>query len=356
MLSAEILITNGVTVRSVNGAANTIIDGNGSVRCVSLSHPNAVLEGFAVRGGHGGGVYCGPGSSVRRCVISDNVTDGYGGGVFCNGGIVQNCLIIGNSSSRNEGGGVYCSSGLVQNCTILGNHADEDGGGIMGYNGGLVENSIICFNTSGESGADCYGSIVRYSCSPLLTSGEGNIAGTPQFADFAAADYHLQSGSPCVDAGVNQACMSDADDLDGNPRIINAVVDMGAYEIDLPDSPDYDGDGLKNNEERLIYGTSHIDFDSDDDGISDGDEVLRTDTDPTNAASLLVLTNVMLQGTSIRVDWQGGSDATQVIECCDDLVTTNWIPIYTNTPPTLTNYIIDAGVTNPALFYRIRIP
>jgi len=72
--------------------------------------------------------------------------------------------------------------------------------------------------------------------------GEGCIDADPLFAD---ADGRLSLGSPCIDTGSNAALPPDtADldgdgdttepiplDLDGNARIFNGVVDMGAYEL-----------------------------------------------------------------------------------------------------------------------------
>jgi hypothetical protein len=46
----------------------------------------------------------------------------------------------------------------------------------------------------------------------------------------ACGDYHLQSGSPCIDIGDNSVVEPDATDLDGNERIIDGIVDMGAFE------------------------------------------------------------------------------------------------------------------------------
>jgi hypothetical protein len=36
--------------------------------------------------------------------------------------------------------------------------------------------------------------------------------------------------SPCVNTGSNQDWMTNAVDLEGNARILNNIVDMGAYE------------------------------------------------------------------------------------------------------------------------------
>lgn len=47
-----------------------------------------------------------------------------------------------------------------------------------------------------------------------------------------ALDYHLQGTSPCADIGDNLLLPSGIKtDLEGNPRILNAIVDLGAYEV-----------------------------------------------------------------------------------------------------------------------------
>ena len=43
-------------------------------------------------------------------------------------------------------------------------------------------------------------------------------------------DYHLANGSPCIDAGDNSLIPSGVTtDLDGNMRLYNTTVDIGAY-------------------------------------------------------------------------------------------------------------------------------
>ncbi|MHB0936220.1 MAG: right-handed parallel beta-helix repeat-containing protein [Armatimonadota bacterium] len=60
-------------------------------------------------------------------------------------------------------------------------------------------------------------------------AGEDGIWGT---ADDDAGDLALRAGSPCIDAGSNYYVYPEymATDLAGNPRIVNEIVDMGAYE------------------------------------------------------------------------------------------------------------------------------
>jgi hypothetical protein len=90
--------------------------------------------------------------------------------------------------------------------------------------------------------------------------GDGNIDADPLFVNPDNGDYHLQSGSPAIDAGHNWAIAGLADtDLDGDPRFaadkidfdtgcgIPVVVDIGAYEYVGDPFPvklgDLDGNG-----------------------------------------------------------------------------------------------------------------
>jgi hypothetical protein len=78
---------------------------------------------------------------------------------------------------------------------------------------------------------------VTYSDVDGSYAGTGNIDADPLFV--STADLHLQSTSPCIDAGSNAAVPSGVTtDLDGDPRIVDgpdadsiATVDMGAYEL-----------------------------------------------------------------------------------------------------------------------------
>ncbi|MHC4207264.1 MAG: choice-of-anchor Q domain-containing protein, partial [Planctomycetota bacterium] len=69
-------------------------------------------------------------------------------------------------------------------------------------------------------------------------TGTGNIDADPMFADD---DGRLLPGSPCVDAGDNDAIPVDiVTDLDGNRRVVDGDhsgsedIDIGAYEVQWP--------------------------------------------------------------------------------------------------------------------------
>jgi hypothetical protein len=151
--------------------------------------------------------------------------------------VIRNNVISGNSS-LNVGGGLCSCDGLIVNNTIVGNSATGIAPHVLpGLGGGLCEctgtitNCIIWGNTALSEGDQPYvSSDPTYSCVQGGTPGEGNIADDPQFADPDADNYRLRCGSPCIDSGKNDDWMWDAVDLDGNPRIMNGIVDMGAYE------------------------------------------------------------------------------------------------------------------------------
>ncbi len=136
---------------------------------------------------------------------------------------MNNCLLAGNTSQ--EGGGAY--SGNFTNCTIAGNLTTYRCGGLAFAS---AVNCIVYLNTGGNVNyLNYYNGVYANSCTLPLPAGAGNIDADPQFVNAGSGDYHLQSSSPCRNTGDN-AYVTTALDLDGNPRMISAIVDMGAYE------------------------------------------------------------------------------------------------------------------------------
>ncbi len=63
-----------------------------------------------------------------------------------------------------------------------------------------------------------------------LNWGAGMIDADPLFVDPANDDFHLMFPSPCSDAGDNSA-VTELYDFEGDPRIADNLVDMGADEF-----------------------------------------------------------------------------------------------------------------------------
>jgi predicted outer membrane repeat protein len=67
-----------------------------------------------------------------------------------------------------------------------------------------------------------------------FTSGGNIIDSDPLFLDPSEGDVHLQPGSPAINAGTKNAPSLPARDFEGNSRIIDHTVDIGADEFIPP--------------------------------------------------------------------------------------------------------------------------
>jgi hypothetical protein len=153
------------------------------------------------------------------------------------------------------------SSPTLTNCTFTHNPAASEGGGM--YNGGqsspTVTNCILWGNTA-PTGPQIHNDETSWTivtCSDVQGGqpGQGNIDVEPCFVDpgywdangvWIDGNYHLLQTSACINAGDNNSLPADTQDLDGdsnttepipfdldgNPRIVYEVVDMGAFEFD----------------------------------------------------------------------------------------------------------------------------
>jgi hypothetical protein len=135
----------------------------------------------------------------------------------------------------------------VTNCTFVGNI----GSGMNNIKGSApkVKNCIFWGNTGGSFDGSSKPAVTFSNVEGGFT-GQGNINADPLFVQlgywntagiWVEGDYHLLPDSPCVDTG-DPAYVSQPDetDLDGGPRVINGIVDMGAYEYAGSAEPDTD--------------------------------------------------------------------------------------------------------------------
>ncbi|MFH2093325.1 MAG: right-handed parallel beta-helix repeat-containing protein [Pseudomonadota bacterium] len=203
---------------------------------------------------NGGGIYTADSvARISSCLFKDNQTtylsssSGYGGGVASRSGILQivNSIFTGNSSV-NSGGAIYISAAgkaetSIVNCTLVGNKGKEGNGISLEVGHGSpgvteVSNSIL-WNGGDEIESDFDLWTIRNS---LVSGGffPGSLVNTiqgadPRFISPETGDFHVDKYSPCVGRGSNSLVPVNVTvDFDGNPRIRELSVDIGAYESD----------------------------------------------------------------------------------------------------------------------------
>jgi hypothetical protein len=265
------------------------LDNSYHVVTASGTNSTAVLDGFTIIEGcangagtqaGGGGVFTSGGSSkFVNLNISDNTAYSGGGGmkvinaspavtnvVFSNnyagyaGGGAQsvdgeprfvNVAFLGNTAT-DRGGGFHIILGDVtfRNVTFWNNAAEWGGGMAAGLAPAFVVNAIFWGNSAtneheiynGDWGANeirLFHSLIQDGIPPFCTSLGNNVFEDPLFARTADGDLRLAPGSPAIDTGDSTAVPGGVDtDLGGNPRIVGAEVDMGAYEFQAACPPD----------------------------------------------------------------------------------------------------------------------
>jgi len=103
---------------------------------------------------------------------------------------------------------------------------------------------------------------------------------------------------------LSQVEMAISDDPDGDGVATTEELTVGTN----PLLYDTDGDGLNDGDELMIYHTNPLASDSDGDGISDGEELL-TETDPNNQLSVLRIASIRFDAPSIvTIQWAGSTN------------------------------------------------
>ncbi|HIG11037.1 MAG TPA: hypothetical protein EYG30_06255 [Planctomycetes bacterium] len=252
----------------LGGATTTTVNGTGLGNCVVLADGVASgtrLHGLTLTGGagrpfpssfgfdyYGGAVWAGGGAQleISDCILSNNAwgTGTFAGGIYSGGArthVAVRRTRISNNRAWASGGATLCdysATMLLEQCTVYGNSSDNffgHQGGISMANAGQVwvTHSVVWGNEGNQIGAfgppynQGTAALVDYCTVQGGYSGAGNLIGDPLFANPAAGDFALLSGSPCIDAGDGAFPL----DCDGT------LADLGAS---LPVCPDCNGNGL----------------------------------------------------------------------------------------------------------------
>ena len=252
---------------------------------------------------------------LNNCTLANNfAAESSGGGAYA--ATLNNCIVTGNSAGGFGGGGAFVC--MLNNCTLTGNKARNGGGAAWStLNNCIVYyNSNFDFDDDGFEIGDNYNtSTINNSCTtPDPGSGVGNITSEPAFVDLADGNLRLQSNSPCINSG-NNAYVTTATDLDGNPRISGGTVDTGAYEFQFPASTiSYAWlrqFGLPSDGSADYVDTDH-------DGHNNWQEWVAG-TDPTNALSVLRFAPPLITPTNVILTWTSVTNRTYTLEQATNL-------------------------------------
>ncbi len=193
---------------------------------------------------HGGAIYCSNSDpTLEGCRLTNNVGDG-GGAIYC----VQSFPVLSNTLIANNtalGGvprcGGFCAgqSGIAElrNCMIVNNSP----GGVFAasWDGLILTNSIVWGNEMYQIQTDESVPEVTFCDVQGGYLGAGNRSADPCFFspsagpgieyDGAAANWALQTRSPCINVGTEIPDLP-ALDMAGAARIASGVLDLGACE------------------------------------------------------------------------------------------------------------------------------
>lgn len=249
----ENLIVNGQTVGSYGGYGGGIYLICDNAKVVD----NVIRDNWAWASGGGIDIRA-AGAIIEGNIINNNQSD-WAGGINVSGPstVIKKNIIDDNFADYRDGGGIRVTSAanstIIENNTIVNNTANYLGFGgavyVDGINELTIKNNLIVNNLNAF---DRTGGIHFVSCPVTLTlmyndvynnqgndylgcvPGGGSISVDPLFVNTGNRDYHLQSGSPAIDAGDPDAAYYDVEDpanpgLALYPAMGTVRNDMGAY-------------------------------------------------------------------------------------------------------------------------------
>jgi hypothetical protein len=224
----------GVTITNCifDGCANSVNNYHSTLAMTNSSVINSLINTFGP-----GQVYNDTGDlTLTGCLIANNTNlwtdsnreaDIRGVAIWSVGTLHMTNCTVANNLGGGIGAGLFSElNATITNCIFWNNR------GMFQDNSLDDQNVYFVPNNSTVSVTNC--DIDRSSVYP----GVGNTNSNPLLVNPTNGDFHLQSGSPCINTGNSAAVPTDlTTDLDGLARISGSSVDMGCYEKYIDTTP-----------------------------------------------------------------------------------------------------------------------
>ncbi len=235
---------NGALLSAIVVESKTIYrNGGGALHCMwsDITVNNCIFIANAAF--NGGGMYINESSpnAINNCTFVQNQSTNEGGGMFnyMTSPVLNNIVFTGNLAVN--GGGManyFFSAPILNNCTFSNNNAINSGGAMYSTSSTpSINNSILWGNgteivgTTTVTHSIVQGGYAGATNSNPMFVNPNNPAGPDGIHRTNDDGLRLQTGSPAVNSG-NNALINPVitTDIIGAARILDGIVDMGAYE------------------------------------------------------------------------------------------------------------------------------
>jgi outer membrane protein assembly factor BamB len=242
--AATVLVDNCKIVN--NKSVATGIAGGGLYSTKSLTISRSVITGNAASAGQGGGICVyNSTSDISNSIVAGNFAQSSGGGLYSGGALALKwCTFAGNTAIYGYGGGANVAGGSFSaiHSIFWGNRDVESPTyttwlsqlylQLAGNDASVFFSCIQDINSNDPSFSISDASKCNINDDPMFVrepndGGDGwGVGGNDDYGDL-----HLRPDSPCINAGNTFYFPGpNTTDIDGEPRIIGRITDMGADE------------------------------------------------------------------------------------------------------------------------------
>lgn len=170
---------------------------------------------------------------ISNSLFANNISGHFGGGLAISESSpeMSNLTVVGNLSEGVTCGGIFFyqhSSPLVRNCIVYGNYNDAP----------LEEHVQIWIWTYDDYVPEFHNCVIQYGLENIsgydfIQVYENCTDEDPLFVAPENENYRIADNSPCFNAGLTMDDDFNMFDLDGNARVWDNVIDIGAYEYSI---------------------------------------------------------------------------------------------------------------------------